>query len=59
MDFGEALAKLTEYNEKEDKFECQLCGHRTRYERALWHHLNNKHSDKLFELSGQAHSMNI
>lgn len=58
MEFWEALLTLEDYIPSEDKYACLICGHRVRYEWAIWRHLDNKHSDLLYDLSGQAHGWN-
>lgn len=55
MDFWEALEALSDYLPDEDKYICIICGHRVNYQWAIWRHLDNKHSDLLYDISGRAH----
>ena len=56
LDMGEALIVLSDY--RNYKYVCEVCGHTTNYEWAIWRHIDNKHSDVLFELCGRAHGWN-
>ena len=55
MEFWEALLLLGDYILPEDKYICIVCGHKVNYQWAIWRHIDNKHSDLLYVLSGQAH----
>ncbi len=58
MEFWEALSRLTEYDSYEDKYICEVCGHKTNHEWTIWRHIDNKHPDSLYALSGRAHGWN-
>lgn len=58
MEFWEALYELSDYNPDENKYICKICAHKTNQQWAIWRHLDNKHPDKLFEISGRAHGWN-
>ena len=58
IEFWEALIQLSEYTLDDNKYTCKVCGHKVNFEWAIWRHLDNKHSDKLYKLSGQAHGWN-
>jgi len=58
MEFWEALLALEEYTPRDNKYTCKVCGHKVNHEWAIWRHLDNKHPDELYKLSGQAHGWN-
>lgn len=54
MEFWDAIGSMYFLN-KLCRYECTECGLTTRMEWAIWRHIDHKHSDKLYKLSGQAH----
>jgi len=55
MKFWEAINSLYDLDKDNIHYKCLECGHHTRMEWAIWRHIDEKHSDKLYELSGRAH----
>jgi len=59
MEFWEALIELQDLTgESPIKHLCKVCGHTTNYQWAMDRHIDNKHPDELYKLSGQAHGWN-
>lgn len=61
MEFYEAIDSLYKLDATQAgncHYVCLECSHPTKMEWAMWRHIDNKHPDKLFELSGQAHGWN-
>jgi len=57
VEFYEAIDSLYKLNNK-CRYECLECGLTTKMEWAIWRHIDTKHSDRLYKLSGQAHGWN-
>ena len=57
MEFYEAIDSLYEYgpSNPHGHYVCKECGLKVHCEWAIWRHIDHKHSDKLYALSGQAH----
>ncbi len=55
MEFYEALLSLYDLDSDATHYSCKECGNKVHLEWAIWRHIDNKHPDKLYELSGQAH----
>ncbi len=58
MEFYEAISSLYDLSNDGTHYVCKECELGVRMEWAIWRHIDNKHSDKLYELSGQAHGWN-
>ena len=59
MEFWEALIDLQDLTTVSPiKHRCKVCGLTTNLQWAMNRHLDNKHSEKLYDLSGQAHGWN-
>ena len=56
LDLSGAFIMLSDY--RNCKHVCEVRGHTTNYEWAIWRHIDNKHPDALFELCRQAHGWN-
>ena len=60
MEFYEAINSLYTYkpDNPHGHYVCLECDNSVHLEWAIWRHIDNKHSNKLYELSGQAHGWN-